>query len=162
MNNIHLLHPHVVETLQEAGVSFRIWSHRHLPVAVGSPSEFAAAIGYDPLRIAKTVLLRSRTDDLYMLAVCSASKRLDLRELSAAVGSGRLEVATTDELDRVLGFPPRGVSPLGAGGLIVAIDEALMDQPTVLVGAGAVGVEIEIDPKDLAILAQARVLGLCL
>jgi prolyl-tRNA editing enzyme YbaK/EbsC (Cys-tRNA(Pro) deacylase) len=53
-----------------------------------------------------------------------------------------------------------GVSLVGA--TPVFMDERLLEQPTILIGAGVVGVEIEIAPADLRAITQADVLPLTL
>lgn len=67
-----------------------------------------------------------------------------------------MEVASPEALNSSLGYPRNGVSPLGAPADIpVLLDEAVLNYPTVLVGGGATGIEIELSPKDLVQMTSA-------
>ena len=58
-------------------------------------------------------------------------------------------MASPEELKSTLDYPQHGVSPLGAGEIPVLIDESVFRYPTVLIGAGVVGQEIEITPDSI-------------
>jgi Cys-tRNA(Pro)/Cys-tRNA(Cys) deacylase len=83
-------------------------------------------------------------------------KKVDFRELANVMGVKRVEVAPAADLANVAGYPERGVSPIGLGGLPVFMDEELFNFATILVGAGEAGVEIEIAPGDLEALTGAK------
>jgi len=55
-----------------------------------------------------------------------------------------------------LGYPPNGVSPIGAGELPVLMDEQVFAHQTITVGGGEAGVEVEVDPQALANMSAAR------
>ncbi|KZE43293.1 hypothetical protein AVW09_00695 [Microbacterium sp. T32] len=87
--------------------------------------------------------------------------KLDFAAASEAAGVGRLEVGKPEELAEVLGYPRNGVSPLGIPGEVpVLIDAELHNFPTILIGGGATGIEIEIAPDTLAHLTGAVVVSL--
>lgn len=151
-------HENVCAAIGGLEVKYRILDHAGFPVEIRSPADFAAALGYPLGRVAKTLFLCSQDRQAYAAAVCSVNRRLDFRSTARAVGLKRVQAASAEDLQARTGYPGNGVSPLGlAGDIAVVIDSVLFDYPTVLVGGGAVGVEIEISPADVARVAGAAV-----
>ncbi|HEY6795834.1 MAG TPA: YbaK/EbsC family protein [Kineosporiaceae bacterium] len=152
------LHPRVKEVIATASIHVTVHDHAALPSEIKNPRDFAAALGYPISRITKTLFLKSRSDEVFAVAVCSMDRRLDFNLAAQAAGVRRLETASTDELSRETDYPRNGVSPLGLpDGVIVLVDKGLFDHPTVLIGGGAMGVEVELTPSDLVRLSTATV-----
>lgn len=130
--------------------------HSEVAGPVHGPSDFAAALGYSLQRIAKCLLLQCKPAGAEpvrcALACFPASGRLDFRAAAKELNWPRCEVASPSLLQQLLGYAPGGVSPLGSDPLPVIVDLTLLAQPTVLVGAGHPGVEVELPP---ALLLQA-------
>lgn len=152
------MHPRIAETLEAAGLPYRFYRHADFPNPIRSPADFAHALGYAPERIAKSLFFRCQPSGQYGILVCPTTRRADLRLLAQHIGCRRVQFAGPEALLATLDYPPTGVSPLGAGAVPVFVDEALMAFPTVLVGAGEAGVEIEIAPADLKLITGATVL----
>jgi Cys-tRNA(Pro)/Cys-tRNA(Cys) deacylase len=162
MNEIH---PRVVASIN-VGVEWQCRRHAEQTTPIRSPQDFADALGYDAHRIAKTVLLgNSRLSSAqrltqpfgnYLAACLPAPCRIDFSKLACRAGWPRCELATRDELKAILGYPVGGVSPFGLGDVPLFIDHSLMEFETVLVGAGTVGVEIEITPLQLLQIDKAK------
>jgi Cys-tRNA(Pro)/Cys-tRNA(Cys) deacylase len=128
--------------------------HRHdsFPVPIHSPADFAAQLGYELGRITKTLLVRSTTGDLYAMVVSPMGRKIDFAAVARALGVKRVQIASPAELASLVGFPEKGVSPLGVEDLTVLLDDDLFRSDTILIGAGEPGVEIELSPADLAAL----------
>jgi Cys-tRNA(Pro)/Cys-tRNA(Cys) deacylase len=90
------------------------------------------------------------------MIVCSIASRVNFQAVGGQLGCQKAEVARPAELQDRVGYPLRGVSPIGLDGIPVLIDEELFQLPTILVGAGEEGVEIEIVPADLERVTQGR------
>jgi Cys-tRNA(Pro)/Cys-tRNA(Cys) deacylase len=156
------VHPNVQRELERSGLSYAIRRHNDLPVNIRSPSDFAQALGYPIERITKSLLVRCQRRPLFGVVVCSTSAKVQWSVIAERLGCRRVELATAAELQEQLGYPATGVSPIGVGATPVFMDERLLEQPTLLIGAGVVGVEIEIAPADLRAITQAAVLPLAL
>jgi Cys-tRNA(Pro)/Cys-tRNA(Cys) deacylase len=154
------MHERIRKVLEENRVPFRLRLHREFAVPIRSPADFAKALGYVPERVAKTILLRNQARSFFCLATLSAHYRLNFGAVAERAQSGRLELASAEELKRALDYPPLSVSPLGADGLSVFVDSSLTEFETVLVGAGTVGEELEIAPGHLVSVAGATVASL--
>jgi Cys-tRNA(Pro)/Cys-tRNA(Cys) deacylase len=150
-------HPRIEDRLRQCGADYRIREHAGWGIAIKSPRDFAHVLGYEIERITKSLLLRERAEAGFMVAVCSANKRLDLAAICKLLDCGRLELATGAELTSKTGYPPTGVSPVGVDGVRVIVDEGLLTYETILIGGGVVGVEIEMAPGTLIDCSRARV-----
>jgi Cys-tRNA(Pro) deacylase len=157
--DLQVVHPRVRAVLDEQRVPVRVHRHSDQPVAIRSPRDFAAALGYDIGRLTKSLFVRRR-DGGYAVIVCPVQRRVDLGRVARHLGSDRLELAGLRELEAHLGFSPGGVSPIGIGDVPVLLDEGLFEHATVLVAAGEVAVEIEIEPARLAEVTGGSVLAL--
>jgi Ala-tRNA(Pro) deacylase len=82
------------EILDKERVAYRIYPHdetydaQHLAAALRIPGD----------NVAKTVLLRTDGDYLYVVAVLPATARLDFRRVSAAFGGADVRLATEVEI----------------------------------------------------------------
>jgi Cys-tRNA(Pro)/Cys-tRNA(Cys) deacylase len=85
-------------------------------------------------------------------------RRLNFKATASAIGTNRVEAASPEDLQARRGYPRNGVSPLGlAEDITVVVDRLLLDYPTVLIGGGATGIEIELSPADLIRISAATV-----
>ena len=151
------VHPKIAEQLKQDGVKYEIREHTAFRVPIRSPADFGCALGYTIERITKSLLFRGRSIEEFVLAVCSANKKLDLAATAALLNCGHLELATAPQLFSVTGYPPTGVSPLGLEGIRVIIDEGLLAYETILIGGGAIGVEVEMEPTVLVTCVRGMV-----
>lgn len=151
------LHPRVAASI--AGSSdVIIHDHDALGRAIRSPQDFSDAIRVPLKQITKSLFLRSKNGAGFAVAVLGMDRKLDFKAASLVAEIGRLEVGKPEELVDVIGYPRNGVSPLGLpDDIIVIIDAELTQFPTVLVGGGATGIEIEIDPNKIVKFTGARV-----
>lgn len=150
-----ILHPRVSAALQKAGARYKIHRHADQPFPINGPEDFARALGYPLERITKSLFLRCHCHGKYLVVVCPVNKRLKLTRLAVLVGCKRLELASTEELAILLGYPSKGVPPVAVGSTQVLIDEDLLEHETVLVAGGEVEVEVEISPLDLRRVSRA-------
>jgi Cys-tRNA(Pro)/Cys-tRNA(Cys) deacylase len=124
----------------------------HDPGAASYALEAAEALGIDPARVFKTLVVTTGGDALSVCVVPSATT-LDLR----AVGK-RAAMAPTDRAERVTGYVAGGISPLGQRrALPTLLDDSALEHATVFVSAGRRGLELELAPDDLAALTRAEV-----
>ncbi len=143
------MHEKVIGALEKGGHPYTVHRHADLSVPIRGPKDFANALGYDLSRITKSLFLKSRDGERYIMAVCSMTRKLDLPLIAEHLGIKKITMAGADELASQVGFPSTGVSPIGVDPIPVLMDNELCRLPTILVGAGAVGVEVEINPIHL-------------
>jgi Cys-tRNA(Pro)/Cys-tRNA(Cys) deacylase len=153
------MHLNIEALLRQSPYKYTVHEHARLATPIRTPQDFANALGYDLSRIAKTLFLKGYSPERYALAVCSVNRKVDLALLASALGSKHVQVARREDLQEKIGYPQYSVSPLGIKDFPIFLDKDLLNQETVLVGAGASGVEIEIAPADLLSLTKATVLS---
>jgi len=134
-----------------AGVSIAVHEYEHDPGTESYALEAAGALGVNPARVFKTLVVTIRDG----LAVCivPSDATLDLRSLGKNVA-----MAPVDRAERVTGYVAGGISPLGQRrSLLTYLDDSATQLDTVFVSAGRRGLEIELSPGDLISLTHATV-----
>ncbi|MGB3905882.1 MAG: YbaK/EbsC family protein [Anaerolineae bacterium] len=154
------VHGGIEEILEGSGVPYQVHFHEEMPFPIRSPDDFARALGYDVARITKTMLLRATDRQEFCLVVLSSEGSMDLEKVAGLMNAKRVQMASREELARTLGYPASGVSPISAGSPPVFLDQGIMDFPTVLIGGGEVGVEIEISPRALQHMTDGEVVSI--
>lgn len=152
------MHVNVQSALNSNKVTFKRHLHADFNMEIKSPVDFANVLGYDIKRITKSVFVSSANKEKYAIAVCSADKKLNFRILATALDCRKVEVASKEELQQLIGYPPNGVAPIGLNNIPVYVDIKLLDFESILTGAGTTGEEIEISPYDLQKISRGIVL----
>ena len=132
--------------LRAAGVTFELLEYSHDPRSESYALEAAEALGLDPERVLKTLVVDFGGE----LAVClvPAADQLDTGKLGK-----RVALAPPQRAERVTGYVTGGISPLGQRRrLRTLVDESALAHETIYVSAGRRGLEIALAPADL--LAQ--------
>ena len=141
-----------IASAERAGITHSVHSYEHDPTAESYGLEAAERLGVDPARVLKTLVVD--LDGSLAVAVVPVEAQLDLR----ALGGKRSRMADPLDVERSPGYVLGGVSPLGPRrALPTTIDESALEHETVFVSAGRRGLELELDPRDLVRLTDARV-----
>ncbi len=139
---------------RSAGVDFRIHAYRHDPAAESYGLEAAAALGVDPARVFKTLMVLR--DGALIVCVLPVPERLVLKALGKHVA-----MAPAERAEKATGYVVGGISPLGQRrALGTLVDTSALAHATIFVSAGRRGLEIELSPTDLVALTGAEVRGL--
>jgi Cys-tRNA(Pro)/Cys-tRNA(Cys) deacylase len=148
-----------IKAAESAGVTVKVHEYQHDPGNTQYGLEAAEALGLDPARVFKTLLVRQNGDDRRLaVAVVAVTGQLDLKAMAAACGAKKVEMADPAQAERVTGYVVGGISPLGQKrGLPTVLDASVNDFATVFVSGGRRGLDIEIAPDDLTRLCQASV-----
>lgn len=135
---------------RKAGVEFRLHEYTHDPGADSYALEAAEALGLDPARVFKTLVVDR--DGTLTVCIVPAGDTLDLRSLGK-----RAAMAPTDRAEKVTGYVAGGISPLGQRRPLPTLIDATADSfETVFVSAGRRGLEIELAPADLLALTRGE------
>src|SRR4051794_4120367 len=137
----------------QAGIAYTLHEYDHDPRAASFAGEAAEALGLDPRRVFKTLVVRLGGPDELAVAIVPAAGQLDLK----AVGK-RAAMADPARAEGVTGYVAGGISPLGQRKRLPAfLDPSAHEFPTIYVSAGRRGLEIELAAADLAALTSADV-----
>jgi Cys-tRNA(Pro)/Cys-tRNA(Cys) deacylase len=143
---------------RRAGIRFEVREYSHDPACESYGLEAAQALGVDPERVFKTLLVAVNEDRRTLaVGVVPVGGQLDLKAMAAALGAKKASMADPPDAERVTGYLLGGISPLGQKRrLPTVVDVSAAGFPTVLVSAGRRGLEIELSPADLVMLTAAR------
>jgi Cys-tRNA(Pro)/Cys-tRNA(Cys) deacylase len=140
-----------IAAAERAGVAFRVHEYAHDEAAGSYGLEAVEKLGVDPARVFKTLVVS--VDGRLEVACVPATAQLDLK----AVGK-RAELADMRRAESATGYVAGGISPLGQRKrLPLHLDATALDHETIFVSAGRRRLEIELDPRDLVRLTDARV-----
>ncbi len=120
----------IKQFLTEHGVEFEAIRHRD----TYSAQRMAQELHVPGRDVAKTVLLRANHGYRYFVAVLPATRRIDLEMASAALGGGKVELATEIEVgERCPDCEFGALPPFGSQyDLSTLVDASLADEETIV------------------------------
>jgi Cys-tRNA(Pro)/Cys-tRNA(Cys) deacylase len=140
-----------VRVAEAAGIAFTLHEYEHDPGAASYGDEAAAKLDVDPERLFKTLVVS--VDGALAVALVPVPTQLDLKALGK-----RAQLADKGQAQRTTGYVSGGTSPLGQRKrLPTHIDSSALGHRTILVNGGRRGLQMELDPRDLARLTDAKV-----
>lgn len=145
------------EALTTAGVAFVLHPYDHDPDSTAYGDEAAGALGVDPARIFKTLVIDLGTARPELaVAVVPVATQLDLKRFAAELGAKKAALADKALVVRSTGYILGGVSPVAQKvQLPTVIDETAQMWETIFVSAGKRGLQVELSPTDLAHVISA-------
>lgn len=139
--------------LARAEMSFILHPYPHDHTTTHFGDEAAAALGVDPARIFKTLVVDT---GVLVVAVVPVARQLDLKALAAAVGAKRAVLADPQVAARSSGYVVGGVSPIGQRTALRTVLDVSADAfTTVYVSAGRRGLQVELAPDALVRVTHA-------
>jgi Cys-tRNA(Pro)/Cys-tRNA(Cys) deacylase len=120
-------------------------------------AERAAELLGAPLEMVfKTLVARGDKSGVIVVSIPGGSE-LDLKALARLSGNKSVEMVPLKEVQPLTGYVRGAVSPLGMkNSYPFFIDESAFSYPSIIVSAGLRGLQIELDPCDLALAAAAQ------
>lgn len=140
--------------LTAAGVPFVLHPYTHDPSAASYGTEAAEALGIEPARVFKTLMVE--VEGRLAVGVVPVSGNLDLKAFAAALDAKKAAMADPKAAERRTGYVLGGISPLGQRQPSpTVIDGSAETLETMLVSGGRRGLDIELAPADLIRLTSA-------
>jgi Cys-tRNA(Pro)/Cys-tRNA(Cys) deacylase len=140
-----------VRAAEAAGIAFTLHEYEHDPAVASYGDEAAAKLDVEPERLFKTLVVS--VDGALAVAIVPVPTQLDLKALGK-----RAQLADKGQAQRTTGYVSGGTSPLGQRKrLPTHIDASALEHATILVNGGRRGLQMELDPRDLARLTDAKV-----
>lgn len=136
-------------------------AHRVVTTAAAGSAEEAAQLQGIPLdALLRTIVVRRGEDD-YVFVVLGAGRQFSWPKLRAHLGVSRLSLPDADEAHAVTGYVRYTITPFGSTrSWPVIVDEAVVSQPVVSIGAGVRGTSLHLAPADLVSALDAAVVDL--
>ncbi len=142
--------------LVAAGIAFTEHAYAHDPGVAAFGLEAAVALGVEPDRVFKTLLVD--VDGRLVVGVVPVTGKLDLKALAAAVGGKKAVMADAAVAERRTGYVVGGISPIGQKTTHpTVLDETVELWDTVFVSGGRRGFGLELAPADLVRVTRATI-----
>lgn len=140
--------------LHRAGVTVTAHAYEHDPRSRSYGHEAAEALGLEPARVFKTLMID--VDGTLAVAVVPVSGSLDLKRVASALNGKRAQLADAAAAQRATGYVLGGISPFGQRRLHrTVVDASALTHSTVFVSGGRRGLDLEISPDDLVAHTRA-------
>ncbi len=141
--------------LERLGIAYSPLSYPHQRHQAVDGAAVAQLTGKDPERVFKTLVARSDRGEGLVFVIPVLSE-LDLKLAAKAAGAKSVAMLPLKELTALTGYERGGCSPIGMKKrLPTFIDRSAEGLPEVMVSAGQIGLQMALDPHELARAAGA-------
>lgn len=146
-----------IKAAKAAGISVTVHEYHHDPANQNFGMEAAEALGLDPQRVFKTLLVTLDGSNRELaVAVVPVDRQLDFKAMAVACKVKKVAMADPAAAQRATGYLVGGISPIGQKKrLPTVLDVSLENYASVFVSGGRRGMDIEITPTDLQRICQA-------
>ena len=135
-----------VELLRSLGIEHHIVEYDHDPNHPSYGEEAVEALGVDPDRVFKTLMV-TLDDGRHAIGVIPVNSRLDLKAIAAAAGAKKATMTDPAEAERRSGYVVGGISPFGQKRVAPTFDdEWALAADEIYCSAGRRGVEVAVAP----------------
>ena len=146
--------------LDDLGIAYTL-HHTQVDEHDLSAVSMARKLGVAPEQVFKTLVARGDRHGVLMACI-PGPQELDLKKLAAASGNKSVSMVALKEVQPLTGYIRGGCSPLGAKKAYpVYLDESAALWDAIYISAGQRGVQLCLNPADLAQAARAVSADLC-
>lgn len=141
--------------LKQAGIPFET-SEYEVDESDLSGVHAASMLNIDPDCMFKTLVARGEKKGIYVFCI-PVAENLDLKKCAAIVGEKKIEMVLVKELLGLTGYIRGGCSPIGMKKKYPTfIDETAQLFDRIYISAGMLGIQIIVNPLQLAEYVQAQ------
>lgn len=150
-----------IDTVKKNNVSYQLHEYVHNTASESYGNEAAQKLNVSADRVFKTLVVSIDSNTL-VVAIIPVSAMLSMKLIAKAFNGKKATMALKSDVERSTGYVLGGVSPLGQKNrLCTFIDSSAPQFTSIFVSAGKRGLEIELSPKDLQNITQAKLIELC-
>lgn len=144
--------------LDQKKVHYDIYTYDNLDGQIDGVS-VAHKINQPVEKVYKTLVLTGKNG--CYVAVIPVEATLDIKKMSKAVGEKKLEMLPVKDLEKTTGYIRGGCSPVGMKKQFKTIIDSSTDAlDTFIVSAGQIGLQMEVNVKELVQLIRAEVVDI--
>lgn len=145
----HGVKTNAMRILDSAGIKYKIYTYE-APEGFLDGVSVAKATGQNPHQVFKTLVTIGHSRENYV-CVIPVDEELDLKKAAAHFGEKNIEMIRAADITKTTGYIKGGCSPVGMKKPFrTAIDESALRCDTIIVSGGKVGLQIELNPEELA------------
>ena len=144
-----------LRVLEQKKIKYTPHSYPHGDDAVDGLT-VAALLGVDAAKIFKTLVTRGASKGIYVFVI-PVGAELDLKKAAKAVGEKSIEMVHVSEINALTGYIRGGCSPVGMRKhYTTTYDTSALAQDTMVVSAGKIGFQVELEPQALIRITQGK------
>ena len=145
----------VMRALDQKKVRYTSHEYPHGAEAVDGVT-VAGLIGAAPEQVFKTLVTRGASKSIYVFVIPVAAE-LDLKKAARTVGEKSIAMIHVSEITALTGYVRGGCSPIGMKKQYKTVyHESALEQETIIVSAGRIGSQVELEPNALATLTRGQ------
>ena len=115
----------------------------------------AHKLGQKVEQVFKTLVTRGASREFYVFVV-PVAKELNLKAAAKSVGEKSVEMIHVDEINKTTGYIRGGCSPIGMKKQFKTVIDSSCEQfPTIIMSAGKIGAQVQLEPRALLALIGA-------
>ena len=143
----------VMRLLEQKKIKYIPHEYAHGEEAVDGVT-VAAILGQDVEKVFKTLVARGASKKIYVFDI-PVAEELDLKKAAKAVGEKSVAMIHVREITELTGYVRGGCSPIGMKKQYsTVIHSSCEELDTMMVSAGKIGFQVELDPKELLKLTR--------
>ncbi len=140
--------------LKSNKIEFSIHEYEHDANTKSFGLEAAEKLNLNVNEVFKTLLVTDEKN--YFVAVIPVNHQLNLKKVATAVGCKKLQMANPKDAERLTGYLVGGISPLGQKKRLKTVIASAQELSKIYVSGGKRGLDIGVNPKDLAQILTAQ------
>ena len=145
----------VMRTLEQKKIAYTAHTYPHEDGVAVDGVTVAQMLGQNPDAVFKTLVTKGASGGYYVFDI-PVAQTLDLKKAAKAVGEKSIAMLPSKDLLPLTGYVHGGCSPVGMKKQFPTVfHESCVDYDTVMVSAGKIGYQVEVNPKDLLALLRA-------
>lgn len=145
-----------INTAQKAKIKYDIHEYKHDVNSSSYGEEAAIKLNISSKRVFKTLLIELNSKEL-AVAILPVSNQLSLKNIASCLKFKKAIMSNKMDAQRSTGYLLGGISPLGQKKrLKTVIDKSALNFDTIYISAGKRGLEMELNPTDLATILNAK------
>ena len=146
----------VMRILEQKKIPFTAHTYEHEEGVAVDGVTVAASMGQDPETVFKTLVARGASKGIYVFCI-PVAENLDLKKAARVAGEKSIEMVHVKEINALTGYVRGGCSPVGMKKEYPTVfHETAEIVDTIIVSAGKIGYQVELEPAALVELVGER------
>ena len=138
-----------IRMLDQKKIKYNTYEYPHEDGVCVDGETVAQLLNQNPDTVFKT-LVTVGNDKRYYVCVVPVKQELDLKKAAKAFGVKSLEMIAVKDINNVTGYIRGGCSPIGMKKVFpTIIDESAVLYENIIFSGGKIGLQIEMNPKDI-------------
>ena len=145
----------VMRVLEQKKIPYTAHAYSHEEGVAVDGVTVAESLGQDPEQVFKTLVARGASKSIYVFVI-PVAENLDLKKAARAVKEKSIEMVAVKEINGLTGYIRGGCSPIGMKKQYPTVfHETAEIVDSIMVSAGKIGLQVEVEPAALMELVGA-------